>query len=70
MMADQVLVLMEKEIDKELKFEEKFSDICFEMADTLIDMAEFIEELERFPRLHDNVEVVETDHVFEACAIK
>ncbi|GKB92996.1 hypothetical protein Tco_0979133 [Tanacetum coccineum] len=46
MMADQVLVLMEKEIDKELKFEEKFRNLCSEMADTVKNRAEYIEELE------------------------
>ncbi|GJW23839.1 hypothetical protein Tco_0037650 [Tanacetum coccineum] len=52
MMADQVLVLMEREIDKKMKFEEKFRELCLEMADTVIDMAKFIEELERPYVLH------------------
>nr|GFA18279.1 hypothetical protein [Tanacetum cinerariifolium] len=65
MMANQVLVLMEKEIDNELKFEKKFKNLCLEMADTVKNKAKYIEELERYPWLQANVEAVET-----ACMLK
>ncbi|GJZ49159.1 hypothetical protein Tco_0603349 [Tanacetum coccineum] len=65
MMADQVLVLMEKEIDKELKFEEKFKNLCSEMADTVKNRAEYIEEMEMCQRLWANVEAVETARVLK-----
>ncbi|GJW98983.1 hypothetical protein Tco_0180791 [Tanacetum coccineum] len=49
-----------REVDKELKFKEKFREFCLEVADTMKDNAEVIKELERFPQLCDNLEVVET----------
>nr|GEU45884.1 hypothetical protein [Tanacetum cinerariifolium] len=61
-MVDQVLVLMEREIDKELKLKQKFRDICSEMAGMVKNWAEHIEELARYPWLRDNIECV------EACA--
>ncbi|GKE46919.1 hypothetical protein Tco_1478177 [Tanacetum coccineum] len=65
MMADQVLVLMEKEIDNELNLEEKFRDLCSEMMDIVKNVIEYIEELKRYLRLRDNVEAVETVRVLK-----
>ncbi|GJY69343.1 ribonuclease H-like domain-containing protein [Tanacetum coccineum] len=59
MMAYQVLVLMEREVDKDLKFVEKFRELCLEVANTMKVKAEVIDDLERFTHLHDNLEVVE-----------
>nr|GEX72716.1 putative LRR receptor-like protein kinase [Tanacetum cinerariifolium] len=65
MMVDQVLVLMEKEIDKELKLGVKLRDLCLEQANTVKNRAKYIEELERYPRLLDNVEAVKTARVLK-----
>ncbi|GJU32436.1 hypothetical protein Tco_1176025 [Tanacetum coccineum] len=65
MMVDQVLVLTEKEIDKELKLEVKFRDLCSELANAVKNKAKYIEKLKRYPRLLDNVEAVKT-----ACVLK
>ncbi|GJT71132.1 hypothetical protein Tco_1030418 [Tanacetum coccineum] len=65
MMADQVLVFMEREVYKDLKFEEKFREFCLEIADTVKDMTKVIGELERFPRLRENLEAVETTRVLK-----
>nr|GEV81601.1 hypothetical protein [Tanacetum cinerariifolium] len=46
MMGDQVLVLIENELDKEFKFEEKFRELSSEMVDAMKNRAEYIEELE------------------------
>nr|GEU45885.1 hypothetical protein [Tanacetum cinerariifolium] len=64
-MVDQVLVLMEREIEKELKLKQKFRDICSEMADMVKNRAEHIEELARYPWLRDNIEAVETARVLK-----
>nr|GEW71256.1 hypothetical protein [Tanacetum cinerariifolium] len=69
MMANQVLVLMEKEIDNELKFKKKFKNLCLEMADTVKNKAKYIEELERYPWLQANVEAVETAHPIPAAPV-
>ncbi|GKF27099.1 hypothetical protein Tco_0082993 [Tanacetum coccineum] len=50
MMVDQVLVLMEREIHKKLKLEEKFRELCSEMADTMKDIAEY-RDMEKVTRL-------------------
>ncbi|GKF16229.1 hypothetical protein Tco_0061147 [Tanacetum coccineum] len=47
MMVDQVLVLTEKEIDKELKLEVKFRDLCSELVNTVKNKAKYIEKLKR-----------------------
>ncbi|GKD43056.1 hypothetical protein Tco_1267701 [Tanacetum coccineum] len=65
MMADQVLVFMEREVDKDLKFKEKFREFCLEIADTVKDMTKVIGELERFSRLRENLEDVETTRVLK-----
>ncbi|GKB74577.1 hypothetical protein Tco_0935989 [Tanacetum coccineum] len=63
MIGNQVLMLMERELDKEFKFEEKCRELCLKMAYTMKIMAEYIKELERYPR--DNVEAVETAYVLK-----
>ncbi|GKE41670.1 hypothetical protein Tco_1468954, partial [Tanacetum coccineum] len=65
MIVDQVLMLMEREIDKELKLEEKFRDLCSEMASTVKNKVVYIEDLERYPWLQDNVEATETARVLK-----
>nr|GEW47981.1 hypothetical protein [Tanacetum cinerariifolium] len=65
MMANQVLVLMEKEIDKELKLRVKHRDLYLEQGNTVKKRAKYIEELERYPRLLDNVEAVKTTRVLK-----
>ncbi|GJY77900.1 hypothetical protein Tco_0483701 [Tanacetum coccineum] len=65
MMFDQMLLLIEKEIDKELTFEEKFRNLCSKMEDIVKNRAEYIEELERYPWLRDNVDNVETARVLK-----
>nr|GEU61088.1 hypothetical protein [Tanacetum cinerariifolium] len=65
MMVNQVLVLMKKEIDKELKLEEKFRSLCSKMADIVRNRAKYIEELERYPWLRANVDAVEIARVLK-----
>nr|GEX80070.1 hypothetical protein [Tanacetum cinerariifolium] len=65
MMADQVLVFMERKVDKDLKFDEKCREFCLNIADIVKDMTEVIGELERFSRLNDNLEAVETARVLK-----
>ncbi|GJR07613.1 hypothetical protein Tco_0790265 [Tanacetum coccineum] len=59
MIVDQVLVLMDRGVDEDLKFKEKFRELCLEISDSVKDMAEVIEELESFPRLRDNLQATE-----------
>ncbi|GKB42867.1 hypothetical protein Tco_0887809 [Tanacetum coccineum] len=37
MMNDQVLMLMKRKVDKDLKFEDKFKELCLEVADIVKD---------------------------------
>ncbi|GJS60389.1 inorganic pyrophosphatase 2-like protein [Tanacetum coccineum] len=50
---------------KELKLEEKFRDLFSEIASTVKNKAEYIEDLERYPWLRDNVEATDTARVLK-----
>ncbi|GKC01826.1 copia protein, partial [Tanacetum coccineum] len=64
-MVDQVLVLMEKEVNKDLKFEEIFRELYLEMANIMKYLAYVIKELESFSKLHANLEAAETTRLLK-----
>nr|GEU86356.1 hypothetical protein [Tanacetum cinerariifolium] len=58
MLKDQVHVLIENEVDNDLKFKNKFIELCLEVTATVKEMEDVIEGLERFPGNLIDVKIV------------